>query len=130
MKRLSFALMAVLMCLTVVSCSTVKEEAVDAIASVSSPLVAKYGDCANQEAISADIKTEVSKWFKLEQKEGNGKSGAIAETVCQVAVQAVLPPLVSLGGKQLPEKWECKLTKLETSVVELSKEACSKLSKD
>ncbi|GAB1376785.1 hypothetical protein MASR1M48_16370 [Lactococcus petauri] len=109
------------------SCSTVKEEGKDAIVAAATPIVAKYGDCANSEAIKKSLDEKVSAWFKIQENEGTMKSLSVGSTVCQVALSAILPALINFGGSKLPSEWECKLTTVQGTALSLAQEACAKL---
>lgn len=109
------------------SCSTAKKEGKDAIVRVASPVIAKYADCSNTEAINKSLDEKLSAWFKIQENEGTMKSLSVGSTVCQVALSAILPALINFGGSQLPSEWGCKLTTVQGTALSLAQEACAKL---
>lgn len=103
-----------------VACSQVKDEAAGVIATGVAPVIASYGDCANQEAIREDA------YDFLRDRLGSGREKAVG-TICRVTVEAMVPELVGQGAERLPEAWECSLTSIEDFAVEIAKETCDKI---
>lgn len=113
--------------LSLTSCSTAKMEAKNAVLSATVPVVAKYGDCKNSEAIKIHFDEKLSEWLKLNEAQAEGEGKIALKMVCEVAVAAVVPSIISIGGGKLPESWECSLTTINSTALELAKEVCGKI---
>lgn len=101
------------------ACSQVKDETAKAGANAATPVIAKYLDCANSDAIFEDVKSELDKVLGNEKKS--------LSLVCNATMGAVIPTVLNIGQGELPKDWECTLDRAEVKASELAQEVCSKL---
>jgi hypothetical protein len=86
-------------------------------ASLSSAVISTF-DCVAIEVVKADVKTNVDKWFQLDQQRQKG----IVQDLCKTAIAEIVPSLI---GTALPATWQCKNTKVDTAAAILANLACS-----
>ena len=108
------------------SCSNdnLKEIAINTITGVASPSIAIAFSCSNQAAVSQGIKEELTRWFDTNKVTSNIKSKGINSSLCEAAITAILPSIISVANGQLPAEWACTSEFASDSVVNLAKVAC------
>ena len=118
------SLMVILMVIGLTSCASNewRKNSAVAITSVAAPVIVTTFDCANYSAVQEDVLLKFEEWYKVQKEEKS-----LIGIVCQTAVMAVLPQLVTAGNGELPVKWGCTSSNLNDRIVELAKTACSLL---
>jgi hypothetical protein len=107
--------------LALVSCSgkDVKQGAANLVTDNLSSVVVAQLQCAQADAVKADIKLKVDALFKVE-----AETSSLGGAFCNSVVDIVVPQLVQAG---IPATWECTAANATDKVVELAKQGCAKL---
>jgi len=107
-------------------CSTFKQKVVEKTTAAVKTGAKKYLKCSTGDAAAHDVEKLLNKFLKTD---GGGQEDAksIGEDVCVYGTGLVLPLLVDLGNKKLPETWKadgCTLENAGEDLKELSKKLC------
>jgi hypothetical protein len=117
--KMLFALIA--LTLLTVSCSKedAKKKAADLVTTNLSNVVVAQLQCAQPDAVKADIKAKVDDLFKVQ-----AQTDSVGSMFCNSVVEIIVPQLVQAG---IPATWECTAANATDKVVELAKQGCAKL---
>jgi hypothetical protein len=117
--KMLFALIALSLVLVGCSGKDVKQTAADLVTNNLSTVVVTQLQCAQADAVKADIKAKVDALFKVE-----AQTDSLGSAFCNSVVDIIVPQLVQAG---IPATWECSAANATDKVVELAKQGCAKL---
>lgn len=117
MKKL---LLMLVVAISFASCTKegIKTEASKFITENVSKVIVAELECAQVDAVKADVKAQVDKLLKINAETSFGAS------FCNSMVDLAVPQLIKSG---VPATWECTAATATANVVELAKKGCAKL---
>lgn len=109
-----------LLAMLAISCTEGKKTAADMATGALSAAVVKHLECANADAVRADVKVQVDKVLKVEAE----TQGSVVSKFCGDIVTLAVPGLVDAG---IPDSWGCTATDAKEKLVSLASKACDNL---
>jgi len=125
-----------LMCslLMIVGCSSdqknkVKMTVVDKTVELAKKQAVKHLGCETGDALGKDLGLKLDDYLKVERESLSGMT-AIVGSLCTAGVKIVLPFLVNLVDKKMPDSWiadGCSFEKFGDDIGELADKLCNKI---